>query len=296
MCSNPTIMISLSISFAAWKRRAGAFAVVVALASVVLLTFARLGDDPDPAGIGSPEGAGGDPAPQVQNSVTVTRTRTKEPDDSPEGRLVSAARAGREGEVGDLLGKGVSVRAMDLNGDGPLHQAARGDALDVVELLLARGADPGAPDGVGWSPLAYAAFAGSPAVAERLIEAGAPLESASAPVSALNAILSGWLAARVGIPEAPAEREEDRLALVRTLFRHGADPARAGTALVQAVTVLKHEALVATLLEHGVALDGSAGASGRYLLQLRGPIGDRLRAAFPEAALPRTPESGDPRS
>ena len=264
-----------------WSRRGRTLLVLMGLV-VLVVALGRMWQGGDSAETEPPIEAA-DPAPQIRSgSVTITRTRTIEPDNSPEGRLVSAARSGRLGELRDLLDRGVSPDALDRNGDMPLHQAARGDQMEALEELLAAGANPGEPDGIGWNPLAYATYGASLRCAQRLLRAGAG--SREYAVSPFDPIISGWLAARVGAPNAPPERERERLAIVETLFEAGVEPPDLSGLLRRAIKVLKDEQLVVALLARGAILDESPGMDVSMLMQLHGPIGDRLREAFPDKA------------
>lgn len=219
-----------------------------------------------------------DPAPQIgAPRITFTRTHIREVDETPVGRLVEAARQGRVDEIRGLLGEGASPMAADVNGDMPLHRAAWAAAPEALDLLLAAGADPDAPDGRGWYPLSYAILAGSLACTERLLAVGAEVRAQIPEGSPLEPLISGWLAAEAGIPDAPAKRESERVEVARAILEAGGTSG-AGEVLDRAITLMKSEELVAVLLDHGARLDTST-RTGSALMRLRGPIGDRLRAA-----------------
>lgn len=262
-----------------WIRLVGAALI---LAALVLLAVAALlrPRDPEPGAPSSAADAGAsiDPALQIGSTrIAATRTRVREPDSTPVGRLVEAARSGDVRGVEDLVQQGVDVGASDLNGDLPLCQAARAGSIEVVDRLVAAGADPNMPDGVGWFPLSYAILAGSPAVTKRLLDAGAEVRPQMPGGSPLEPLVSGWIAAEGGIPGAPPKRDAERVEVARLLLPL-AGAAGAASVLQSAVVVMKNEELVEVLLEHGVRLDAST-RIGRALLRLRGPMGDLLRAA-----------------
>ncbi len=238
---------------------------------------------PDDRVVAAPEPDAQDAAPQIgAPRITFTRTRVHEVDESPVGRLVEAARRSRVDEVRSLLGEGVSPMAADANGDMPLHRAALAAAPGVLDILLAAGADPDAPDGRGWVPLSYAILAGSLACTERLLAVGAEVRAPIPAGSPLEPLISGWLVAEAGIPDAPAKRESERVEVARAILEAGGTSG-AGEVLSRAITLMKSEELVAVLLDHGARLDTST-RTGSALMRLRGPIGDRLRAAAQQDA------------
>lgn len=264
-----------------------------ALLALVVVSVAALlrteGRAPEDHGLAAADAGGEDPAPQI-NAPRITFTRTAptlDVDESAVGRLVEAARRGRSDEVRSLLGEGLSPLAADINGDMPLHQAARAGSREALEALLAAGADPDVPDGRGWYPLSYAILAGSLACTERLLAAGAEIRAQASGASPLGPLISGRLAAEAGIPDAPARRVSERVEVARVILEAGGTSAAADV-LRGAITQMKSEELVAVLLEHGARLDTSTGF-GAALMRLRGPIGDRLRAAADQDA--RSPNS-----
>lgn len=263
-----------------WVRRAAVVVVVLLLAVLAAATLFRsdttdvaeeLGTKPETTAVT-------DPAPQIRPPrITATPTRIREPDASPEGRLVDAARHGRSREVRKLLDDGVVANVTDLNGDMPLHQSARAAAPETMQLLLTAGADPNVSDGLGWFPLSYAVLAGSLGCTEQLLAAGAEVQSQIPGGSPLDPLISGWLAAEAGIPDAPGKRESERVEVARAILEAGGTSA-VGDVLRKAITVMKNEDLVAVLLEFGARLDTST-STGSALMRLRGPIGERLREA-----------------
>lgn len=265
---------------ALWVRRAGIVLVLVLLTVLAATTLFRTGTNGNSADsrTESELAASTDPASEIGSPrITATRTRVREIDESPEGRLVDAARRGHSREVKGLLDEGVSTIAMDTNGDMPLHQAARAETLEVVEILLAAGADPNVADGLGWFPLSYAVLAGSLACTERLLAAGAVVKSQMPGGSPLDPLISGWIAAEAGIPDAPGKRDSERVEVARVLLEAEGASGSADV-LKSAVTVMKNEDLVSVLLEYGARLDTSTSV-GSALMRLRGPIGERLREA-----------------
>jgi len=74
-----------------------------------------------------------------------------------ERALFAAAGAGRASEVEELLGQGVAVDVVIVDGYQPLHYAAVMGRKEVVGLLVARGAKVDAADRHRWRPLHYAA-------------------------------------------------------------------------------------------------------------------------------------------
>lgn len=266
-----------------WARRAIAGLVLLLLGIVAAATLVR---NERPASDDRVTQAGPeahDPAPQISAPrVTFTRTHFREVDESPAGRLVEAARRGRTQEVRRLLSEGASPVAADVNGDMPLHRAASAAAPEAVAALLDAGADPNVADGLDWYPLSYAILAGSLACTRRLLAVGAEMRAQIPGGSPLAPLVSGWVAAEAGIPDAPARRETERVEVARVILEAGGTTG-AGDVLGRAITTMKSEDLVAVLLEHGARLDTST-RTGAALMRLRGPIGDRLRAAVEQDA------------
>ena len=277
-----------------WTRRAGVALGIAVLVAVGVTAILRSGST------GAPDNKSDtihvvadetDPAPQVRRGqITVTPGRTREPDSTPAGRLVDAAWRGRLGEVEDLLREGVAPVVRDINGDLPLHQAARAAAPEVVRALLAAGADPNESDSDGWFPLSYAVLAGCSGCTELLLQAGAAVRSQTLGGSPLEPLISGWLAAEAGIPDAPGKREGERVEVARIVLEAGGVSGSAEM-LFGAVAIMKNENLVALLLEHGARLDTST-SFGSALMRLQGPIGDRLR----NAARQDSPSPGEPQA
>lgn len=265
---------------ALWVRRAGLALLVAGLAVVVATAVFRTGA----AGARQESEMQRDletmtdSAPQIRPpQITATRTRVRKPDTSPIGQLVDAARRGGSDEVEDLIEEGVTPTASDINGDMPLHQAARAAAPEAVRVLLAAGADPNVSDALGWFPISYAVLAGSLACTELLLAVGAEVQSQMPGGSPLDPLITGWLAAEAGIPDAPEKREGERVEIARALLEAGGLSGSAAF-LRKAITVMKNEDLVAVLLDFGVRLDTST-STGSALMRLRGPIGERLREA-----------------
>lgn len=263
---------------ALWVRRAGLALVVAGLsafAATALFRTGATGVSRDSGRQSNPETVT-DPAPQIRSpQITATRTRVRGADTSLVGQLVDAARHAHLGAVEELIERGVTPTASDMNGDMPLHQAARAAAPEAVRRLLAAGANPNVADGLGWFPISYAVLAGSLACTELLLASGAVVQSQMPEGSPLDPLISGWLAAEVGIPDAPEKREDERVEIARALLDAGGISGSA-VFLRKAITVMKNEDLVAVLLEYGVRLDTST-STGSALMRLRGPIGDRLR-------------------
>lgn len=86
-----------------------------------------------------------------------------------------------------LIESGVSVNETDKNGVTPLHRAVRFRSLCAVDLLLAAGADIHATDRKSWSTALHRA----------VVNSGAP---------------------------ATAGKNDETIAIVRSLLSHGADP------------------------------------------------------------------------
>jgi ankyrin repeat protein len=93
-------------------------------------------------------------------------------------RLVEAVKNSDRAAVRNLLQKGASANAPEIDGTTALHWAVNRDDLQTVELLLGAGANVKAVNRYGVSPLLIACTsAGAPVVA-RLLKAGADPNSA----------------------------------------------------------------------------------------------------------------------
>ncbi len=94
--------------------------------------------------------------------------------ETPEERLLTAARTGDLAAVKLLLEKGVNIESKSRYGQTPLFFAARNGREDVVKLLLAKGANPNVSDNFyKMSMLAAAADKGNVGVVKALLEKGA---------------------------------------------------------------------------------------------------------------------------
>ena len=138
--------------------------------------------------------------------------------DTPDGRLLTAARDGQVELVRSLLEEGAEVNAARGDGLTALHLAAEGGHPAVAEALVAAGAavDAGTRIG-GYTPLQMAARGGHGAVVLRLLEAGADPNAwtTNSGVTALH-LAAGATGGR---------------SAVAALLDHGADPdAREGSA------------------------------------------------------------------
>ena len=147
------------------------------------------------------------------------------PDDSPAGRLVTAAKEGDAALVRELLAEGVPADA-ESGGYVALHHAAANGSVAVLEVLLAAGADVEAVDRVGNTPLSRAAIFGRADAVSVLLEAGADPNAHAEPnnQTALLALLFGWSVGRSSNPLGIEAREEERFAAARALLAAGADP------------------------------------------------------------------------
>ncbi len=253
------------------------YAVAVGgLLALTLAAFSEYGAD-GLEGVASGNGSSA-AAPRISRGAIRSEPRPREVDPTPVGQLVTASRQADTASVRKLLATGVDVNASDRNGALPLHQAAGAGDIHVVDALLAAGADPQAADGIGWFALSHAAFAGSPEMTARLLEAGASPRASLSAESPLLPVIAGSVAARGGIAGATDATDERRAEVLRMLLNAGASTAGINDILFQAVVVIRSEAIVSVLLEHGARLD-LASEIARALLNLDDPIGERLREA-----------------
>jgi ankyrin repeat protein len=144
-----------------------------------------------------------------------------------------------------LIAAGASVKAQSKIGFTPLLFAARNGDIDAATLLLETGAgvDDGGSDGT--SPLALAVVSGRDAFAHFLLERGANANAAMYGVGALHAAAGSvdiWLRDWFRIRQVDYARSTieigaaRRVALVKALLTHGADPnARITTKLTTGV-------------------------------------------------------------
>jgi ankyrin repeat protein len=145
----------------------------------------------------------------------------------------------------ELIAAGASVKTTSKIGFSPLLFAARNGDIDAAKLLLETGAGVNDPGADGTSPLALAVVSGQDAFAHFLLERGADANSTMYGVGALHAAAGSvdiWLRdwfrerqvdyARSTLEIGPARR----VALVKALLAHGADPnARITTKLTTGV-------------------------------------------------------------
>jgi ankyrin repeat protein len=127
---------------------------------------------------------------------------------SPDLRLIEAAKAGDRAAVSRLVGARTDVNVAEPDGTTALHWAVRADRLDVVQALLQAGARAGAANRYGVTPLALAAVNGNAGILRALLDRGA-LPTTTGPDG--ETVL--MTAARTGNPDA-----------VRVLLDRGADP------------------------------------------------------------------------
>ncbi len=80
---------------------------------------------------------------------------------------------GQDGNLRDMLSRGMDPSERDHRGETPLHRAVRAGSLDTVSALLDSGSDVNARDTVGMTPLHWAALTGRVEAAEVLMTHGA---------------------------------------------------------------------------------------------------------------------------
>lgn len=86
-------------------------------------------------------------------------------------RLFEAASEGAADVVGELLGQGADVNAVNAYGSTPLHLAASGGSAELIAALVAAGADVNAKDRKDRTPLERAEEQGGEAAAQAIREA-----------------------------------------------------------------------------------------------------------------------------
>jgi ankyrin repeat protein len=80
---------------------------------------------------------------------------------------------GQDGNLRDMLTRGLDPCERDSRGETPLHRAVRIGGMETVDVLLENGADVNARDIVGMTPLHWAALTGRTEAAEVLMTRGA---------------------------------------------------------------------------------------------------------------------------
>ena len=193
--------------------------------------------------------------------LAATLPATLAAQDTPDERLLTAARGGQAEIVRTLLDEGADVNAARGDGLTALHLAAEGGHRAVAESLVAAGAaiDAGTRIG-GYTPLQMAARGGHGAVALRLLEAGADpnARTTNTGVTALH-LAAGATGGRSAVTALldhgadPDARERsagqtplifaaaaNRAAAVTTLLAAGADPGIA-TAVVEVLPALARD-------------------------------------------------------
>lgn len=88
---------------------------------------------------------------------------------------LSAASLGNDGDLVQLLNRGMDTETVDGSGNTLLILAARDGHLSTVDLLIKRRAKVAARNFAGDSALMMAVLKGETAVVQRLLEAGAPI-------------------------------------------------------------------------------------------------------------------------
>lgn len=89
--------------------------------------------------------------------------------------ILDAAALGHDGDLVELLDKGMDTETVDASGNTLLILAARDGHLSTVDLLIKRRAKLGARNLAGDSALMVATLKGETKVVERLLQAGAPV-------------------------------------------------------------------------------------------------------------------------
>lgn len=259
----------------AWLPRAALAFVVVGLVALVAAMALRnrsaetslpVSAPADDAAGGTDEGGSG--AEDADSAV---------PDDSPEGRMVAAARAGDTAGVAALLAQGVSPEARNREGRGALHRAAESGSVETLDSLIEAGAEVDGVDGNGFTPLVAAAWAGALPTGLRLIALGADVDGQREPhfVTALEQAVAGWRAV-----DGTEAISESRRRFVEALFEAGADP-NLGSAIGPPIRFLpwflEDEALVEMFFDHGARLDDTPQLW--VFERLPGPLGERITEA-----------------
>lgn len=135
--------------------------------------------------------------------------------------------------VRELVRGGASVQTKSKIGFTPLLFAARNGDIDAARILIDAGAGVNEAGGDGTSPLALAVVSGQDALALFLLERGADANATMFGVGALHAAagsvdlwLRDWFRARqVDYSRSTIEiGAARRVALVKALIAHGADP------------------------------------------------------------------------
>lgn len=205
-------------------------------------------------------------------------------DNTPEGRLVTAAAVGDLEGLQRGLDAGISTDARNSEGRGALHLAAASGEAEAVRVLLDAGAGIDEPDSIGWSPLVWAAYYGSLAGATALLDAGADPNARNEPhrVTALEQLVGGWSRARA--KGDPPLRAEDRGLIGESLFAAGADPnlgSSFGPPLRFAPDFMDNLRLLSLFFEHGARVDDLPEL--RRLAERPDGVGELFERAFGES-------------
>jgi uncharacterized protein len=180
--------------------------------------------------------------------------------------LADAVEQRDQNSVRKLLGTGIDVNAVQVDGTTALHWAAYHDDADTVASLVRAGANVNVVNRYGVPPLAAACTNGNAAIVKLLLEAGA---DANARTKGGESVL--MLAARSGSVDA-----------VKTLLARGANSnvrERLGQTALMWAAAEGHTAVVRALIDAGTEMDATLDSGfTAFFFAVRGGHLDTVRA------------------
>lgn len=225
---------------------------------------------------------GADPNGADPGGTGLNRSRNRSGHDGS-SPLARAIEAKQSGVAQLLLKRGASVPAAPPGTRSLLHRAAENDDVAIVGLLLEHGGDIEAPFPDGTRLIEYAMDTDKGALLRLLLARGADTNGLAARAlrleraDTLGEVLAGGASVDALIDCQPLAEWAVRNAspeLLGVLLAHGADPdafGREGQSLLALAVALDRPEIVATLADHGAAIDS----------RVTSPASDEFAALFP---------------